>query len=62
MIWHNGVLGNFHLICSLMIIAIELIDRRLIQLIGIFMMIFFLEIIFDLVIFNSETFLSYFSW
>lgn len=41
-----------------LIISIELIDKRLIQLIRIFFMIFFLEIIFNLVIFNSKTFLS----
>lgn len=38
---------------------IELIDKRLIQLIDTFFMILFLEIIFNLVIFYCKTFLSY---
>ena len=47
---------------SLITILIELVYKRLIQLIDTFFMILFLEIIFNLVIFNCKTFLSYSIW
>lgn len=47
---------------SLVTMLIKLVDKRLIQLIDTFFMIFFLEIIFNFVIFDSKTFLSYFVW